>query len=549
MNFLTEYQHDILNQALQKKNGSLHLPMGSGKTLISLVLSQILAGDNKILIVVSKTLISNWISEIAKFCPELQYTILHQHYIRDLDSYLLPDSVKLVLTTPQVTSKYYKINNLEDLAITKVIVNQGLFNQHVINYYNKIHDPIINKTSNLGAGNILYTIRWGCLIIDEIQNYTNALVDKCKSLTSICATYKWGLSGTLFNEPSVQRILGYSLLVNDYTFPRTIPDAQRWIMSNVYSGYRNTTITGNPESLNINLKKHYIGHNLSEPEVQIYTSLKRILQELNKRHKQALREGNNENQRTFSAYMLTMVTYLRQCLVAPLLPITKLMLDVLDLSKRNEVVLFINDQLRQLNLGNYFDSIESVKSSRIQSALNVLSTKLQSENVIVFCSFRKCLEIFREMLPENRKVYTLESSMSIQKRSQVLDSFGKETNAILLLTFKIGSEGLNLQYNTKSMLLLDYEWNDGITQQAIARIYRRGQISQTVGIYFFTSNTLIERLIFEKQVGKLKICNELAYGRQKSNVSSIKLRQIVNLLETSEENELLLKSIQAIKRH
>jgi superfamily II DNA or RNA helicase len=61
MNRLTAYQADIVSECLEKGSGCLVVPMGTGKTVISLVLSQKLAGKGKTLIIVGKTLIQSWI--------------------------------------------------------------------------------------------------------------------------------------------------------------------------------------------------------------------------------------------------------------------------------------------------------------------------------------------------------------------------------------------------------------------------------------------------------------------------------------------------------
>jgi superfamily II DNA or RNA helicase len=47
MNRLTAYQADIVSECLEKGSGCLVVPMGTGKTVISLVLSQKLAGKGK----------------------------------------------------------------------------------------------------------------------------------------------------------------------------------------------------------------------------------------------------------------------------------------------------------------------------------------------------------------------------------------------------------------------------------------------------------------------------------------------------------------------
>jgi len=60
MDKLTKYQRDIVTECVHKKSGCMVLPMGTGKTVIALVLSQQFPERGKTLIVMAKTLIQNW---------------------------------------------------------------------------------------------------------------------------------------------------------------------------------------------------------------------------------------------------------------------------------------------------------------------------------------------------------------------------------------------------------------------------------------------------------------------------------------------------------
>ena len=78
MDKLHKYQVDVYNECLIKGSGGMSLPMGSGKTLISILLclKQSEYNDSKILIVVAKNLISVWENEIKKSAEEAVNKIL-----------------------------------------------------------------------------------------------------------------------------------------------------------------------------------------------------------------------------------------------------------------------------------------------------------------------------------------------------------------------------------------------------------------------------------------------------------------------------------------
>ncbi|MBN1633672.1 MAG: DEAD/DEAH box helicase family protein [Ignavibacteria bacterium] len=126
--------------------------MGLGKTLQTIILilkfkEQKILKDEKALIVVPTTLLSNWGKEIDKFAPSLKYHIYHGSG-RDLSDFKNRD---ILLTS-------YGIARLD-----------------------------IEKLSK---------IKWHILIIDEAQNIKNISTDQTKVIKTINANIKIALSGT-----------------------------------------------------------------------------------------------------------------------------------------------------------------------------------------------------------------------------------------------------------------------------------------------------------------------------------------------------------------
>ena len=209
---LREHQKSVYDECIQKKSGGLSLRMGYGKSVLSIVIGlKFIEGTNKkILVVVSKTLILSWINEIKKFFnDDLKYIIFHKDYIKNIDTYKIEDDVKLVLVSINTTAKYYKLHNIEQQLIDRIIMNRGQFNQHTILHYNNINKPCIQIDTDIILGtHMLYAISWGCIIMDEVQNYNNVMTANARSLMSIHADHRWAISGTIFDEPKPEKIFG-----------------------------------------------------------------------------------------------------------------------------------------------------------------------------------------------------------------------------------------------------------------------------------------------------------------------------------------------------
>ena len=120
--------------------------------------------------------------------------------------------------------------------------------------------------------------------------------------------------------------------------------------------------------------------------------------------------------------------------------------------------------------------------------------------------------------------------MSHTRRGNVLEEFSKSKNGVLLLTYSLGSDGLNLQC-ANTVLIVDFWWNSGKTNQSVARVDRFGQLSEEINIYYFTSNTGIEKALFEKHLDKKKIGEELIIGHQMSEVSTMSMNDILRIID------------------
>lgn len=537
---LNEFQKDVLRECVAKQSGGLSLCLGSGKTLTSLVVGLSCKKTTPILVVVSKTLLESWKYEIEKFFGDkLKYIVLHQDAC-EIEDCIIEDDVLLVLTTVDVVSKFYKKGNVSDKFITQKTINPGEFNQHFVNEYNRPTTPYLNVKT---GGYALFSLKWSCLIIDEVQKFTMITSMRCQGLASICADSRWALSGTMFDEPKAERILGYYLIINDKDFPRTLPDAVKYLSSSKFRGFAVSTVYRNQNSAYVppKLNQQIISHDLTTEEVKLYTSMKTTMKNINKALAEYKQNEDIENVRKFGSYLLAMLCYLRQSIVCPILPVAKALMDISDMTNKSQLSSILLDNIKDLNLTNWLNDETSVKSSRITKVLEVVESH-SDEQVVVFTCFRTCLDVIKHFMPTTRPVFTLTSGMNMKKRGVIIEDFKKSTNGVLLLTYELGAEGLNLQFAC-TVVLADIWWNDGKTQQAIGRVFRYGQLSSIVNVYLFTSNTGVENAVFNKQNEKLTLLEELKTGPIKSKVKRIVMKDIINLIDMEDNKNLLRKVV------
>lgn len=545
---LTHFQVEIITECLNKGTGGLSLPMGSGKTLISIVNGLNLVSKPAkqadcphnaiILVVVSKSLITNWETEIHKFFEEsLPYEILHTDNLKTRIGHWTPKpTTRLVLTTAEVVGKYYK-----DYEVSKRFISQFNINPlTVVNNYNRPTKPFLN---HLSGGGLLYSVKWGCLIVDEAQKYTNANTDRCQGLGSICAEHRWALSGTLFDEPKAERVLGYHLML-DMT-PRTLPDTVKLITSPSFKGVNSTLVKRDKNNMFQNppqVNEKIVAHDLTPHEAKVYLVLKNTLNTITERIDQLKLVNDTEAVKRFSSYLLALITYLRQSLVCPIIPLASIAIDMADYENRSKLSEILTEEVNKIGLFDWLNNIESVKSSRITEVINRLNAH-KDERIVLFSCFRTCLDVLKTYIPTDREIFNITSDMSLQNRGKVVDAFRNSKNGVLLLTYELGAEGLNLQC-ASTALLLDFWWNSSKTQQAIARVVRFGQKASVVNVYFFTSNTGVEQAIFKKHKSKLLLLEELKVGPCTTKIHKMTMKEILELIQNSQDNMLLLQDIQ-----
>jgi SNF2 family DNA or RNA helicase len=542
---LHEYQKSVVEEYKEKiKNENfrglcLSLPMGFGKTLITLNICLNLYKN--FLIICSKTLIISWIKEIEKFFGDTlkdKYKIIHDEYELDIKNFKLKNNIQFIITTPDVLKKSYTEKVKE-----KFIKNENK-NKNCI-HYNIPEIPF--NDMNIGI-ELFHSFAWDCVIIDECQNYTNIETSNCQSIASLCSKHRLLLSGTLLQEITIQRILGLFLLLN-LKYPRNIVSCKLYVSCPMFEGIDHFCIIRkeNPNFKNINLDYKIINHNLNKKESICYSLLREVIIKIYDLYICELRKDDDEKDKytikKLNGVLLATITFIRQALITPTIAIKNLR----DKIKDKTVELILEKGIEEYNLEEWLND-ESYISTRIMEIIDILSIHNNEINV-VFGNYLNSLEYLKNMyvsLSGEDNTFLLSGDMNIKKRKEIIDNFNNCKKGILFLTYSLGAEGLNLQH-AKNVIHLDLYWNRGKEDQAVARVYRMGQLNESVNQYFIVSNTKLEQEILYKQKDKLKAIKELKNGCIKNlEITKMSIQEIVDIID-NDTNFILANYIKEIK--
>ena len=566
---LNEYQRDIYKECQSRSSGGgLSLPMGSGKTLIAIVLSLYKLWETKkpILVVCAKSLVASWISEILKFFgDELKYEVIHKSTMgASLDTWTTSDKY-IYLTTPDNLAIFYRENNIENVFI-------GPGRRRNVNFYRSPQAPLLKEESGSG---VFYSKEWGIIVIDEAQKYTNIKTQKCRALCSLYSKNRWVLSGTMFDEPKPERILGYYMLINDKGVEHNIPAVKSLIYGrfrylgrygryrygygrgygygggyyaqqhqqdeNGFTGLRSTLVhrDKNVAFIPPRVNHKIVTHDLTQDEEKLYKTIQTVISHTNDRATYARENNNIEDFKRLNGFLFALIIYLRQILICPLIPITSIAIDMANTVEKAELSTIMMKRISKLQLDDYFNDPASIKSSRITKVIEKIDAHV-GERVVLFSCFKTVIDIIKQYITD-REVFVMESNMSAISRGKLIEDFRNSSNGVLLLTYSLGAEGLNLQC-ASTVLLVDFWWNSGKTKQAIARVFRYGQTAKEINIYMFVSNTGIEKIMMQKQKAKEQVIKELQTGRAQTKVPRICTSEIVNIIRR-ERNERLTSAV------
>lgn len=176
------------------------------------------------------------------------------------------------------------------------------------------------------------------------------------------------------------------------------------------------------------------------------------------------------------------------------------LLDNFDASSANYRMLVVQTLTKLRQLVNHPVLVEpdyDKGSGKFHDILEQWETVQRSgHKVLLFSSFVKHLELFRQALEERQSPYAwLTGDLTQVQRKAAISRFQDDPSVqSFLISIKTGGTGLNLTA-ADYVFILDPWWNPTTEQQAIARAHRIGQKRNVFALKFITRDSIEEKIL------------------------------------------------------
>ncbi|HLP35248.1 DEAD/DEAH box helicase [Lacibacter sp.] len=177
------------------------------------------------------------------------------------------------------------------------------------------------------------------------------------------------------------------------------------------------------------------------------------------------------------------------------------------------------------------EDVFAYDSIKTKVLIDELKTIIPQHRALVFSQFTSMLDLLeRDLQKENIKYIRLDGQTKISERQELVSEFqhAESDVAVFLLSLKAGNAGLTLTA-ADYVFLFDPWWNTAVENQAIDRTHRIGQQSQ-VFAYRMICKDSIEEKIMKMAAGKKKLAEDLITAEE-GFVKSLTLDDIKYLLE------------------
>ena len=380
-----------------------------------------------------------------------------------------------------------------------------------------------DRPKTKGAG-ILFCTPWERVICDESQRFANPKTSIYECVMALYGEKMWCLSGTPIRNYVTDiwaqfRFCGYTGVTQALEWKRTFGSIynQHRLSEAIFSmDYKDAKIELPPRTEYVDLVTLTGNHKIFYEWVLGQTIL--------------AYDDMMKGYLDF-ACVLAWFTALRQTAIAPYLFTAN--------SKRNKATgkakkhkeemmakikkQFANSEMYKWLIDKTTDS--GINSVKIKEIVKIISRIPKGEKVLVFSMFTSCTDLLADAVKASLPDYQhlqVDGDVVGKDRARLLDQFKQDPNIQgLFMTYKVGSEGLNLTQATHCICLEPW-WTDAVHRQAKARLWRMGQTREV-----HVHNVYVQNTIEEKVTDICKSKNEMAdsflEGTEKPIKTSTKL--------------------------
>lgn len=521
-------QREDIHSPYNIKGAILCLKMGLGKTLISLThLMSSPKGEYPTLVVCSKTVMNVWKDEIEKFFGRnIKVLFFHELFMGQEIKHINREALKkydVIVTTYDVCKSVCRRHPeiLEDCFVRGE--ENGILRDKIIRIDSCSLETLNNREVRNGQYT-LYCTPFHRIVFDESQVFANPKTTTYKAVMALYGKYKWCLTGTPIRNYTTDiwaqfRVLGYDRegARNSLEWKRNLA---LWEKDKLYEyvfkmDYAEAGIELPPiYRFPLSTDKPLI---LSKDEKEVYDFV------LGK--SRDIFDKMMKKMCTF-ACVLALFTRLRQCTIAPYL--------ITNESKRKTK----RKEIKEIEVAKMMKEIESgplskichdkegpggMQSTKIQQIISTLKSFPENEKVIVFSTFTSCLDLLADAVRVYFPEFTfsqLDGDVVGSERNNILYQFRNNQNVRgLFLTYKVGSEGLNLTVASRCICVEPW-WTPAVMDQAHSRLYRTGQTKSVFTYEPFISGTIEEKVreICDKKKEMAAGFLDLSKGKMTKNV-------------------------------
>jgi len=493
------------------RGGILQLEMGLGKTLIAISHSLISpSGGFPTLVVVQKSLLRMWRDDgFFQFFDNRVKVLYFHNEMATLENVTRSDVLKydFVITTFDVLESA----NKQIAYYKRCLVMTG---RRVFGVRN-VERREADRPSRTGL-HILYCTPWDRVICDESQAICNFKSKRFKNCKALYGKYVWCLTGTPVKNRPVDlwcqlSFCGFSAI----TSPRgKLGFAPKHV--NIYRLCNNIKILGFND----------VGVKLPPKSITIIPI---VMEKKEKRlYSHKLLDIKSKVNHEDYISTLSKISGLRLFCNAPFLD-SKISRETNHKSYNTETLItFKNNSWPE----DPFDT-GGIRYPKIRAIVETLKGVKQKS--LIFSSFSKCLMLIKIALDRegiSSRLYTgTETSIA---RNKTLGEFRNDDVKVLLLTYQIGSVGLNIT-EAKVVFCVEPGWNHVVHDQAVGRSWRLGQTDR-VRVFSFVTTNSIEVPIHKLCEDKRNMAKALVTGNTKNAVvnSTLSIVELKRLLRDGE---------------